>query len=235
MRGGQGAERTILRGRIAETKLRNGRLNEGQKAAVRTIPATTERLPGDSGAVRCRLVPVRALVLGARPCSCSDGATLPAPAAIERGPGLYQPLQDGREGRQGDGHVDGDHPAQPGELAPLPGELLLQRGEIAFRGQLALPGADHAGHGLGLVPVHARAFQFAGGREGVECCRRHAAIVAALPSADHDNRAPADRLPGRNLTPARHSRYAKVVMDEILRQRELAACGPARRRSPTHR
>ena len=49
MRAGQGVERTILRGWIAETKLRNGRLNEGQKAAVKTLLATKDRVVGVQG------------------------------------------------------------------------------------------------------------------------------------------------------------------------------------------
>ena len=49
MRAGQGAGRTIMRGWIAETKLRTGRLNEGQKAAVRTILAANDRVMGVQG------------------------------------------------------------------------------------------------------------------------------------------------------------------------------------------
>ena len=49
MRAGQGVERAIMRGWITETKLRNGRLNEGQKAAVRTILAAKDRVIGVQG------------------------------------------------------------------------------------------------------------------------------------------------------------------------------------------
>ena len=49
MRGGQGVEQAIMRGWIAETKLRNGRLNEGQKAAVKTILAAKDRVIGVQG------------------------------------------------------------------------------------------------------------------------------------------------------------------------------------------
>ena len=49
MRAGQGAGKTIMRGWIAETKLRTGRLNEGQKAAVKTILAANDRVIGVQG------------------------------------------------------------------------------------------------------------------------------------------------------------------------------------------
>ena len=49
MRAGQGVEKAIMRGWITETKLRNGRLNEGQKAAVRTILAAKDRVIGVQG------------------------------------------------------------------------------------------------------------------------------------------------------------------------------------------
>ena len=49
MRAGQGVEKAIMRGWIAETKLRNGRLNEGQKAAVKTILAAKDRVIGVQG------------------------------------------------------------------------------------------------------------------------------------------------------------------------------------------
>jgi len=45
-RAGQGAGKTIMRGWIAETKLRIGRFNEGQKAAVKTILAANDRVIG---------------------------------------------------------------------------------------------------------------------------------------------------------------------------------------------
>ena len=49
MRAGQGAERAIMRSWVAETKLRNGRLNEGQKAAVKAILAAMDRVVGVQG------------------------------------------------------------------------------------------------------------------------------------------------------------------------------------------
>ena len=49
MRAGQGVEKAIMRSWITETKLRNGRLNEGQKAAVKTILATSDRVIGVQG------------------------------------------------------------------------------------------------------------------------------------------------------------------------------------------
>ena len=49
MRGGQDAEKAIMRGWIAETKLRNGRLNEGQKAAVKAILTAKDRVIGVQG------------------------------------------------------------------------------------------------------------------------------------------------------------------------------------------
>ena len=49
MRAGQGAETTIMRGWVAETKLHRGRLNEGQKAAVKTILAAKDRVVGVQG------------------------------------------------------------------------------------------------------------------------------------------------------------------------------------------
>ena len=49
MRAGQGAEKVIMRGWVAETKLHRGRLNEGQKAAVKTILAAKDRVIGVQG------------------------------------------------------------------------------------------------------------------------------------------------------------------------------------------
>ena len=49
MRAGQGAENVIMRGWVAETKLHRGRLNEGQKAAVKTILAARDRVIGVQG------------------------------------------------------------------------------------------------------------------------------------------------------------------------------------------
>ena len=49
MQAGQGVEKAIMRGWITETKLRNGRLNEGQKAAVKTILAAKDRVIGVQG------------------------------------------------------------------------------------------------------------------------------------------------------------------------------------------
>ncbi len=49
MRAGQGAETAIMRGWMAETKLHRGRLNEGQKAAVKTILAAKDRVIGVQG------------------------------------------------------------------------------------------------------------------------------------------------------------------------------------------
>ena len=49
MRSGQGAEKAIMRGWVAETKLHRGRLNEGQKAAVKTILTVRDRVIGVQG------------------------------------------------------------------------------------------------------------------------------------------------------------------------------------------
>ncbi|MCY4003210.1 MAG: conjugative relaxase, partial [Rhodospirillales bacterium] len=49
MRAGQGAEKAIMRGWVAETKLHRGRLNDGQKAAVKTILAGGDRVIGVQG------------------------------------------------------------------------------------------------------------------------------------------------------------------------------------------
>ena len=49
MRAGQGAERTVMRGWIAETKLRRGRLNDGQKEAVKLILSSKDRVVGVQG------------------------------------------------------------------------------------------------------------------------------------------------------------------------------------------
>ncbi len=49
MRGGQGVEKAIMRSWIAEAKLRNSRLNEGQKAAVKAILAARDRVIGVQG------------------------------------------------------------------------------------------------------------------------------------------------------------------------------------------
>ncbi len=49
MRAGQGAEKTVMRRWVAETKLHRGRLNEGQKEAVKTILASTDRVLGVQG------------------------------------------------------------------------------------------------------------------------------------------------------------------------------------------
>ena len=49
MKAGQGAEKTIMRGWIAETKLRGGRLNEGQKEAVKMILSSKDRVLGVQG------------------------------------------------------------------------------------------------------------------------------------------------------------------------------------------
>ena len=49
MRGGQGAERTVMRRWIAETKLHRGRLTEGQKEAAKAILATKDRVIGIQG------------------------------------------------------------------------------------------------------------------------------------------------------------------------------------------
>ena len=49
MRTGQGAEKAIMRGWVAETKLHRGRLNEGQKAAVKTILTAKDRVIGVQG------------------------------------------------------------------------------------------------------------------------------------------------------------------------------------------
>jgi len=49
MKAGQGAEKTIMRGWIAETKLHGGRLNEGQKEAVKLILSSKDRVLGVQG------------------------------------------------------------------------------------------------------------------------------------------------------------------------------------------
>ena len=49
MRAGQGTEKTIMRRWVAETKLHRGRLNEGQKEAVKTILASTDRVVAVQG------------------------------------------------------------------------------------------------------------------------------------------------------------------------------------------
>ena len=49
MRAGQGAERTVMRRWVAETKLHRGRLNEGQKEAVKTVLSSKDRVVGVQG------------------------------------------------------------------------------------------------------------------------------------------------------------------------------------------
>lgn len=49
MRAGQGAERTIMRRRVAETKFHRGRLGEGRKKAVRTVRASKDRVVAVQG------------------------------------------------------------------------------------------------------------------------------------------------------------------------------------------
>ena len=49
MRAGQGAEKTVMRRWVAETKLHRGRLNDGQKEAVKTILASKDRVLGIQG------------------------------------------------------------------------------------------------------------------------------------------------------------------------------------------
>ncbi|MCY4122755.1 MAG: AAA family ATPase, partial [Acidobacteria bacterium] len=49
MRAGRGTERTVMRRWVAETKLHRGRLNEGQKEAVKTILASKDRVLGVQG------------------------------------------------------------------------------------------------------------------------------------------------------------------------------------------
>ena len=49
MRAGQGAERSIMRRWIAETKLHRGRLNEGQKEAVKMVLSSKDRVVGVLG------------------------------------------------------------------------------------------------------------------------------------------------------------------------------------------
>ncbi len=49
MKAGQGTEKTIMRGWIAETKLHGGRLNEGQKEAVKLILSSKDRVLGVQG------------------------------------------------------------------------------------------------------------------------------------------------------------------------------------------
>ena len=49
MKAGQGAEKTIMRGWITETKLHGGRLNAGQKEAVKLILSSKDRVLGVQG------------------------------------------------------------------------------------------------------------------------------------------------------------------------------------------
>ena len=49
MQAGQGSGKSIMRGWIASTKLHRGRLNEGQKEAVRMILSSTDRVVGVQG------------------------------------------------------------------------------------------------------------------------------------------------------------------------------------------
>ena len=49
MRAGQGAEKTVMRRWVAETKLHRGRLNEGQKEAVKTVLASKDRVVAVQG------------------------------------------------------------------------------------------------------------------------------------------------------------------------------------------
>ena len=49
MRAGQGAEKTLMRRWVAETKLHRGRLNEGQKEAVKTVLASKDRVVAVQG------------------------------------------------------------------------------------------------------------------------------------------------------------------------------------------
>ena len=49
MRAGQDTGKTIMRRWIAETKLHRGRLNEGQKEAVRVILSSKDRIVGVQG------------------------------------------------------------------------------------------------------------------------------------------------------------------------------------------
>ena len=49
MRAGQRAEKTVMRRWVAETKLHRGRLNEGQKEAVKTVLAGKDRVLGVQG------------------------------------------------------------------------------------------------------------------------------------------------------------------------------------------
>ena len=49
MRAGQGAEKTVMRRWMAETKLHRGCINEGQKEAVKTILASKDRVLGIQG------------------------------------------------------------------------------------------------------------------------------------------------------------------------------------------
>ena len=49
MRAGQGVEKAVMRGWVAEAKLHRGRLNEGQKAAVKTILTAQDRVIGVQG------------------------------------------------------------------------------------------------------------------------------------------------------------------------------------------
>ena len=49
MRAGQGAEKTVMRRWVAETRLHRGRLNEGQKEAVKTTLASKDRVVAVQG------------------------------------------------------------------------------------------------------------------------------------------------------------------------------------------
>ena len=49
MHAGQGAEKAVVRGWVAETKLHRGRFNAGQEAAVKTILTAQDRVLGVQG------------------------------------------------------------------------------------------------------------------------------------------------------------------------------------------
>ena len=93
MRAGQGVEKAIMRGWITETKLHRGRLNEGQKAAVKAILAAKDRVIGVQGyAGTCKTTILKRLrvlaesrghrVVGLAP-SASAAQTLRREAGIE--------------------------------------------------------------------------------------------------------------------------------------------------------
>ena len=102
MRAGQGAGKTIMRRWIAETKLHRGRLNEGQKEAVRVILSSKDRIRrrAPDGGPRLRRPRRRApwrenRGSGPRCCSGSLRATRASPRAGARRTARAAPTREG--------------------------------------------------------------------------------------------------------------------------------------------